>query len=205
MGGKRKYTGRRKKYQRKSIAKQATQAVMRYMETKRVDQEISLSPISTALGNMRINNVGAGVRDYERVGNTVQCLYAYIKASITYPDTTNKVRVLVVMDKQSNNGALPAMSDIFTFPLIPVDSFINPDFRDRYDILADRVYAGGTGGPVAKSIKLYVPMHKYRTVYGADEGTDIKTNCAWLFVVSDSAAIPHPVLDGGIRFAYKDA
>lgn len=179
---------------------------LRQVEVKRRDEVLTLSPaLSTGAQFQIVNPVPNGNLDFQRIGNTITCLSLQLKASITFPDSTNRVRLLIIQDKQCN-GAVPVQADFLTFPLNGINSFINPDSRARFKIHHDKVYSGGAQGTVATAVNIYKKIN-CKTLYNnsTDIVSAITTNALYIVLLSDSSITPHPVLEGACRLRYTDA
>lgn len=153
-----------------------------------------------------LNGIGQGSGDFQRVGNEVCNQYAMLKFNIEYPDTTNRVRLMVVWDKQPN-AAAPTPQDLFTYPAQPVDSFLNPDSKARFHVLKDVLSSGGTaGGPATKAYNWKINLRKKTTLYklGNDTITSIQTNALWVICMSDSGISPNPRVNYMCRLNYID-
>lgn len=178
----------------------------REIEIKRVDGISNLSPLMGVAAIHLFNGIALGNDDFQRIGNQVTNKYIKCKGDVTFPDSTNKVRVLLLQDKQPN-GAFPTIGDLFTFTTQPIVSFLTPDSKARFNVLRDKVYSGGSQGPTSRPLDWYVPLKNTRTVYSAagDSIVAIRTNAYYLVAISDSTVVPNPVVNLACRIAYTDA
>lgn len=177
-------------------------SMLRKVEVKRLDYVLNhANPLSNI---SLLNGVGSGLLNYQRVGDMVNIKTLCIKGNVNFPDASNNVRLMVVLDTQPN-GASPAFADLFTFPSTPVVSFVAPPARRRFKIIFDKQYAGGNVGPVARPIKLFKKLN-FNTYYKSDLNGigDIQTNALWIITLNDSSIAPHPALQLAVRVTYTD-
>lgn len=173
-------------------------------ELKMTEAVFTMSPLIGALNLQLVNGIAEGVSDFQRVGNEVRGAYLRVKGDIQFGDSVNKVRMLVILDRQPNN-AIPTIGDIFTFSATPLTSFKSSDNDKRFVFLRDKTYTIGSGGPVGKSIDLYVKT-PYKTLYTGSNASiaDLRTNAIYIAFMTDSGAIPNPTLNACYRYAYYD-
>lgn len=204
--GKRKYGGGKRK-KGNYVAKVVNKILAKRLEDRYHDifgflDSGTLGSYSTQL----LNGLAQGAGDFNRVGNEVCMNYLMAKLNIEFPDTTNRVRIMIVLDKQPN-GAAPAAADLWTYTAQPVDSFLNPDSKARFHVIKDVLVSGGTsGGPATKAFNWKIPMRKKTVLYKgiADTIASIQTNALWLVTCSDSGLPPNPRLNYMFRLNYLD-
>ena len=162
------------------------EAFVTFNET--VIQDVGRTPYNQAL-----TNVAGGTGQTNRVGNQIRVQSVRLRAAITFPDSTNLVRVILYSPKQ----ALSVMSGIDVFSLVDLD---------RFNIYHDKLYTGGAAGPVSSLIRIskrFWGRGRAVQFYGT-AGTDWANAPLFLYVVGDSGAIADPLLTGHVRTFYKD-
>lgn len=201
--GKRKVGGKRKKGN--YVAKIVNKILAKRVEDKYNDIFGSYSPLSSSYAIQLLNGLTQGAGDFNRVGNEITNLYVNTKFTMTFPDSTNRCRLLLFWDKQPNS-ALPTTSDLFTYTANPVSSFLNPDCKARFHVLKDIVVTGGTGGPVSKAFNWKINLRRKNTLYQGttDQIGSIMTNALYFMFLTDSAAVPNPTLEYMSRLVYSD-
>lgn len=153
-----------------------------------------------------INGLVQSTGDAGRIGNEVSMNYLMAKLNMEFPDTTNRTRVMIVLDKQPN-GLVPNASDLWTYTGQPVDSFLNPDSKARFHVIKDVLISGGTsGGPATKAFNWKINLRKKSVLYKGTTDTiaSIQTNALWLITASDSGVSPNPRLNYMFRLNYLD-
>lgn len=203
----RKYYRRRRRY-KKRVTKTYKRYVKRQLssaiETKISDVQIAAgTSVSSTMSFTLLNGLTQGTNQSQRLGNEVTMIGFRIRGQFVVGDATNLVRMLIIMDKQSNNTT-PAVTDIFQFSLDPY-SPINEDQRKRFQIVDDRSFDLSTSWQSCKHINFYkrVPHKVYYNGTGATI-SNIKKNSLYLCLISDSGAVSHPTFVADIRLYYKD-
>lgn len=172
-------------------------------ETKRLDYAYDVD--SVVPNSALLNGCGQGLLDYQRIGSEVMFRSIFMRGTVTFPDSTNFVRLLLVIDTQPN-AALPALADLLTFPGVPTISYIAPKALQRFQILADKVYCGGANGPVAKNVRIARKLNfKTRYLGAGNTIADINTNSLIFFYITDSGVVPNPNVELAIRVTYTDS
>lgn len=172
-------------------------------ETRRLDYAYDLESVVPTFS--LLNGCGQGLQDYQRTGSEVMFRNIYARGSVDFPDSSNYVRLLLVVDSQPN-AALPVIADMFTFPLAPLISYIAPKALNRFRILMDKSISGGSAGPVAKSITFSRKLNfKTRYLSGGNTIGDINTNSLLLLYITDSNVLESPQVKLAIRVTYTDS
>lgn len=203
--GRKKFGGKRKRSN--YVAKVVNKILAKRLEDRYHDIFGFLD--TGTLGNYSvqlINGLAQGAGDFNRVGNEVCMNYLMAKLNMEFPDTTNRARVMIVLDKQPN-GLAPVAGDLWTYTAQPVDSFINPDSKARFHVLKDVLISGGTaGGPATKPFNWKINLRKKTVLYKgvADTIASIQTNALWLITASDSGVPANPRLNYMFRLNYLD-
>lgn len=188
------------------VAKIVNKILAKRVEDKYHDIFGSLSPTAGPGYVLQlINGIGQGAGDFNRVGNEVCAGSLHARLGITFPDVTNRVRVMLFWDKQPN-GTVPTAADLLTYTLQAVDSFLNPDSKARFHVIYDKLLSGGANGTVATSINRKFNLRKKRVLFKGttDDIASIQSNALYLLVMSDSVATPHPDIRYMFRYIYSD-
>jgi len=201
----RKRTYRKKPRKAVSVAKTVNRILARRVEDKIHDIFGTDATVAPGYGLYHITALTQGGGDFNRVGNEVNGTYLNAKISVTFPDTTNMVRLLFFYDRQPN-GALPVAADLFTYPAAPVQSFLNPDAKRRFRVLKDMLVSGGANGNVAIARTVNINLRRTPTMYkGATDAIgSINTNALYFMAINDSALAPSPNVSYMIRYTYTD-
>lgn len=201
-----KYARKPNKSTKIYVKRSINRAFAQRVEDKYHDIFGTLNVISGTYNIQLINGLTQSSGDFSRVGNEVCSLKLMSRLGITFPDATNRVRCLIVWDKQVN-ATFPVASDLFTYTANPVDSFLNPDSKARFHVIYDKLWVGGNAGPVAKQINKTFNLRKKRVLYKGitDTVASINTNALYLITVSDSGIAPHPDVSYMFRYVYSDS
>lgn len=188
------------------IANKVVKKVLRkQIETKYHDIFGTLNQLAGTYSIQLLNGIAQGAGDFNRVGNECYITTLYCKLSITFPDSTNMVRTLIVWDRQPN-GAVPATADLLTYTADPVRSYLNPDSKARFRVLYDKLHCGGANGPVAVAVNKKFKVCKSTLFKGtADTIASIQTGALYLITMNDSAAVANPNVDYIVRLCYRDS
>ncbi len=185
--------------QRRQISRIAKKTTQRMSETKYNSgifsslaiQDAGRTPVSEA-----VTEIQQGDSAVQRIGNRVKVTGFYGKFTITYADTTNIVRVIMYMPRNPTS----TLSTIDTNDLIDFDDF---------NILYDKSFAVSSGGPGTKNITISRKWNRgnksgINVFYASGSSTDYAKNPIFLYVVSDSAGVPDPTINGNYRLYFKD-
>lgn len=181
--------------------------------------------VSYTASPLLLNGIGIG-NDYDnRIGRQVHFKSIQMKLMLHPYDSTYlayegfSIRILVVLDKQSN-GALPALTDVMSLGLTILNpvSLTNLNTRNRFQVLVDEVmdmplcsisnnmYGGYTNYPI---LDLYRPLSITTTYSGSTSAiSDIATNSIVLFAFGEKSAPADSIgirLGGSVRLRYTDA
>ncbi len=159
--------------------------------------------------------VAQGTGYNERIGHKITIKSLNVKWSIklsaatSVTDTTDTVRMMILLDKQAN-GAAPIVTDI----LISADllAFNNPNNKNRFKTLMNRVYtlkSSGLGNDTAIAttedqlydevfLKMNIPI-EYSSTTGAI--TEIRSNNIVLLLISTDGLAS---FDAKVRIRYSD-
>lgn len=159
---------------------------------------------STGYTRWFLPNIAEGTGSNDRVGDNVNLDRLIVEGCLTFPDSTNIVRVIVGAYRA--DAPMPAsMSGWYPAVQTPTDSK-----KNNIVIFRDFLMTGGAAGPVAKKIKLNIPLKRrgrkgMKVTYKAGL-TDLENggNNLFLYMISDSAAVSHPVWRGKWHLYYHD-
>lgn len=158
-------------------------------ERKTIDSQVTNQASNTVPVFIQLTNIVQGNTDITRIGNKIMITGVQLKYTVT--DTvTNPVRIMLVLDKQTN-GALLAANDILEDSTTG-DAIISPRNRDeslRFRVLYDKVHLISVNGQasafVSKFIKLNVPV---KFDGNAGDITDLTSNSLVIMHVATVAA-----------------
>lgn len=146
-----------------------------------------------------LSAVGQGDTQNLRDGNQLFLTGIWSRLWVTLADSTNILRVILYIPKANVDDTLGAGT-------VTVRTAID---ADKYTILSDRLIFLNTSRPQRSiSVKRKFAKGKrkgMRITFDGPLSTDLAKNPLKLYIVSDSGAVTHPVLDGSIRTYFKDA
>lgn len=187
-------------------------------------------------GIMIINKITQGTDIFQRIGREVIMKSLYLRVTVAallnswYTTTANTVnintstgfRIMVLYDTQTNNVAETSVliSDILkmngnaaagstdTFSSNYLNAFQNLDYRDRWNVILDKVYdVNNANGSQSKTIKIYKKFGKggLPVTYTGTTGTTINTGALWFIIGAMTANTPAsatPAADNQNAFNY---
>jgi hypothetical protein len=183
-----------------------------------------------------INKITQGTDIFQRIGREVIMKSLYLRVEITaltnswYTTVANSVntgwgtgvRIMVLYDTQTNNVAETSVTldqilkltgnaaagSIDTYASGYMTAFQNLDYRDRWNVILDKVYdIGNTNGINSKTIKIYKKFGKggLPVTYTGNTGTTINTGALWFLIggsQADAPATAIPAADKAIKWNY---
>lgn len=149
-------------------------------------------------------NITQGDGDGQRIGDRINLDRLVVEGVLTFPDSTNIVRIIVGAYRA--DAPMPtSMSGTWPQVQTPTDSA-----KLNIAIWRDFVVCGGANGPTCKRIKMNIPLKKKgrpgMVVKFKDGLTDLENggNNLFMFMISDSSAVSHPVWRGKWELFYHD-
>lgn len=200
----------RKKYSPMEIAQKAARGVW-YLKglvnSEKFKHDISSSAQvlnAGALVNMVAISQGDG--DGQRTGNSIFVRSLSMKGSIDHNpagDIIQKVRVMLIIDKQQLGDTAPSASDVLdtTGTTNAPFSMLNDTTVGRFTILKSRLYTVTTERPV-QLVNWNINM-RHHVRYNGSASTDIQKGGIYLLTIGDVATNP-PAMHRFIRVAYHD-
>lgn len=194
----------RKRKSRKGFKQRVQSTVLAMADTKnRNSNAINLGIQTAASGSpleFLMTNIAQGTGDHDRVGSRILATGIYMQGQITMPDSTNLVRCIVYVRKG------PYTLNPIQYKGVEVNSFFDPS---GYQILRDFVISGGANGPVCKNIRVALSFKNRKeggipVEFASSSATSTTNNMIGIYLVSDSGATSHPVLNGYNVMYYKD-
>lgn len=157
-----------------------------------------------------LNGIEEGTAIDRRVGRKVKNLTCLIKGRLNSPSdySSTRVRLMVIYDTQCN-GEAPALADVLTgsTPNL-IDSFYNMNYRDRFRMLADKVYVmNPIDSTHQRFVNFRIPLNltKCETTY-SDTGPlidAIATGSLYFVAISDNATAGTDATKAHISFTYR--
>lgn len=186
--------------QRKQVRNLVQRQISRNIETKQRAGTWDETPIDNSAGTpitAQLTDLDTGDSQSTRTGNQVFVTGIYARWSVTCADTTNLVRIVVYMPKDTDDS----MSGI--------DIHSNIDL-DKHTVLFDRLVPLTLAGDAVKVVTFKKKFNKgnrrgVNVRYFSATGTDTSKNAIKLYVVSDSDVASDPLLSGSYRLYFKDA
>ena len=155
--------------------------------------DVAAAPIQTG-----ISAVAQGISQNQRIGNSIRLTGFYSKFVVASADSSNIIRFILY------------------FPRNPADTLAGTDIhtlidQDKFNVIYDRYHVVGTsGGPGVKGFTIARNFHRgvrkgIEVKFHGVNNTDYASAPLRMYIVSDSAAVPHPKLSGNLRLYFKDA
>lgn len=166
-----------------------------------INTSVSATPVVIPLLASGSNGPAQGSAENERIGEKIMLKYMWFNISAYIPDsgdTTNFIRMILF---QWKDRSIPSTTDI----LVTANDYIqlhNFERRQQYKVLYDRVVPFTYNGDNAKAWTLKIKNANKDLTYA---GTEVQKNGMYMFLVSDSSAVVHPVLNLRCRSYYTDS
>jgi len=183
----------------------ARKRTIKYFETSNTGQ-----PMTTGFQAIGTTYVPQGDGQGQRIADTIWVQRLEVRADVTLAnaDVYGLARVGFFKWVPSNALAVPDGSEIFqTYTTNPVLSFFCVETREYYRIFADETLnlSGTATNPTAfsqhwlsRTLELGGVMVQY------DLGVTTGTGHIFMYWVSDSTVVPHPLLEYNVRIWYYD-
>jgi hypothetical protein len=183
----------------------ASVKTVKYLETL-----ITATSLTTTGQFFQITTIPQGSAQNQRVVDTVWLQRIDLSLGITTAnaDIFNLGRITFLNWKVSSALASPTTAEIFTnWTNALVHSFLNFERRDLYSVVHDSKYnfTGVSTVPTINSqhyLETTLPMKNHRIDF--DPGVTTGTGHIYLFLASDSSALPFPVININLRVWYYD-
>lgn len=199
-----------KRIRGRRIAKRVTRLsrfVHSAIRAKHLDQSFSAASIGSTGSILSMMQCTIGDTDTTRDGNQITIKSVMLYYSAIVGDTTNAVRLILILDKQPN-GAAPTVNDILesTGSVVTPYNPINYQNRTRFKFLMNKFMFVSTNGPEVLGGKYFKKFKKPIVVsYNETSGLP-NTNALWLLAISDSAVgVPNPSVYVQSRVYFYDA
>lgn len=175
-------------------------------ENKHFDVNISQSITQAGTLNL-LSQIGQGVDDTQRIGNTLYLKSLFMNVSIVQNagSTIDNVRLMVVVDRQGFNA--PAVNSVLepallTSTLAPLSQY-NHYYMSRYKVIYDRTLKLSTGFSETLIYKKYIPLKFASHYIGA--ATTFKNQVYLLHIGDNPNVLALPVLNVACRIIYTDS
>lgn len=195
-----------KKYSTVDIAQKAY-SMAKYLkslinvEKQKIDFNLGASAIGTTPVIAHMTAIPVGDAEGSRTGNSVLLKYLYMKMTVRLDITSayNRLRVVVVRDKQQIADNPPTYTDVYE--TTSTTSLLNKNTVGRFDILFDRNFDIDANNPQIL-LDQYVSLNSHAR-YNGTASSDIQKGGIWLMLVSDAASA-QPTLSYNNRVMYID-
>lgn len=178
----------------------------RVIEFKYYDSATNGTSISNVATVAKILTVPQGIGQAQRIGDELALVYHKMRYSFVSADTYNVCRLLIFQWNDNDSFNAPTAAKLLTngsTGAIDVTSEFNPDNRDQYHIMYDRVHAMTTANNAVDYVtkeRLIAPHSDVFFNIAATTGT----NMLYYLAISDSVAVTHPQINMLFRTFYRD-
>lgn len=197
-------TRKKRAYRRRPVR---SRIIRRNPKPENKHYDVNLSQTIVATGTLTLlSNIGQGVDDTQRLGNTLHLRSLYLnvivnQASTSFSDT---FRILIVRDRQNYNT--PAVADILEpgvlgGGLAPIAQY-NHYYMSRFKILYDKTFHLSQGGGEVFSMKRWIPIFCDSHYIGAS--TVFKNQIYLLHVGNNTNILQSPTINTCARIIYQD-
>lgn len=142
----------------------------------------------------------------QRIGDQIQPYSFEITYGITYADTTNYMRVLLVQWKPDTALEAPTVAEVFEASGVnPPFTPIKQDNRHKMRVLYDVIHAVGSGGTGCLVRKVRLNQNQMLKSIRFNEAAATGSNKIYAILLSDSGAIADPAFNYSTLLRYTDA
>lgn len=210
-----RYRRYRRRYSRKMTLYSRVRSLEKNVEKKWAQDTNEFTPALNWVGAPLLPDLDGGVStgsENDRIGNciTLKSLQSFLR--IDRGDSSNKVRVIVVLWKQSTGAsnigdALETPTTVIGSPIYPIQSLYKKDSKILFKIMYDRIFAVNSTTSATKLAKINLRLPKSGMVltYLNDTSTQPEKNLIEIYVCSDSAVATHPLITCNTRITYADS
>lgn len=185
-------------------------------EKKYYDTYFNGNVISTTQTDQSLTDVSGGTGSNQRIGHDIDLISIQFKLAFTVADSTNIIRMVLYqwLDDPIDltNVPFPEYTQLFEYGVttgITVTSqlfspLIITGRAGSFKILLDRYIVLDTTSSPVEVVEGFINK-KFRKKVHFDTGATYGPNHVNIMLISDSAAITHPTVDGYMRVRYTDS
>lgn len=144
----------------------------------------------------------------QRIGNDIRATHISLNYNIQLADPFNQIRIILFQWHEDDAVDVPTKDSILY--TAGISSYINAltffSNKDKYKILLDRTHTVAPGNSLGSNYKFTVPYIKVPHTRMSFNGSATNgKNMIYMFAVSDSTTVSHPVVSMQARLHYRDA
>jgi len=149
-----------------------------------------------------------GVGEAQYLGDSVTPLYITIRGLFTHIDSTNALRVIVFQCLGNTVPTVATLMQLGSGTYSGQDySLLSPvkkNTRRQFMILRDKLYTSMAYTNAVKAFKIKIPMYSLQDTEFQDAAGLVGTGGIYMYVQSDSVAVPNPDIRVVHRITYSD-
>lgn len=148
-------------------------------------------------------DVTQGNGDTQRIGDSLYVRSLEFNFNLANGDSTNFLRCILFQWKPNINGN-PAVGDLLLDSSDPINSPYNHDKRYQFKVIYDKTYlVDAVQAPVKHISWMFTRGFSRKVQYVGGASTE-GSNRLFIYIFSDSSAIPHPTLAYTGKLSYSD-
>lgn len=191
MPVKRTYKKKRSKRSKKTAL--ATKKYVKYMFNKELEHKWFGAEYNANIADtgtfVDFSAVTQGVGSVQRIGDKINPTTIKFDISFLAQDLTNRFRLIIFQWHPNDNADAPQIQEIISYTAgYQTQAPLNPDFREQYTLLKDDFLHFETNSLLQH--RRYIFRPKRVIDYNAAGSTNGR-NHIYVFMVSDSAVVPH--------------
>lgn len=212
---------RRRTYQKRPRAKQSNVRVIARKEAKKVvesqieskyyDGQLAAVQVDYSTGyvaSITENPAGGSsivqsVTEFGYIGKVISPTHLTVRGYASVGDATNFLRVMLVQDRTNGIPTIPNLLQGAT--IYSVISPLDRTYDDTYRVLYDKLYTLTDVNTPVKAFKIKISGKKLARMFFSDASGTVERGGIYLALVSDSAAVSHPLVTAMWRLFYKDS
>jgi len=183
------------------IKKLIKQEIKGVQEVKSFDTGIG-STFDNTGSITKLTTIPQGDTDTTRDGDHIKLTKCWCNLAVSVGDATNVVRVIVFRWNQDDSSVAPTVNDITQSV-----SAYSPIHRDnerahKFDVIFDKFFSVSNVGPGCASVEWRKPL---KSIIAFQATANTGTGHLYMYIISDSSAVPHPGVNLIWRTYYTDS
>lgn len=151
---------------------------------------------------VKLTTIPQGDTDSSRQGDHVKLHSIRMKGAVTYSDTTNTFRLIILRWNQDDSSSAPVVGDI-TQSLTPYSPIHRDNERaKKFDVISDELLGVANVGP---GIVTFNWEKQMKSIIAFQATATTGTGHLYAYIISDSAGLPHPSMSFVFRSYYTDS
>lgn len=159
--------------------------------------------LTTTMTTTYMSAITQGATVSNRIGVEITAVRLDWRLNFVVGDATNVIRFMILADLQPN-GATFSQTDLFLNNGIPTQ-FPTWEYNHRFRIFHDEFFSLDTYNPQKAKVGSVALNQTVRYLGSTNNIANARYGAIYVVFLSDSGAVPQPVVNGDVRFWFRDA